>query len=105
MEAFHNTWNLVLSELSVEPEPSLLQHWYFEQIKTFKPMSDDIAHYRRAKFEPGKPVCSFEWLWAASCRYLLIKREDYMQQAEALPAHPKVPQAPTPTRKLATGKA
>ncbi len=44
-------------------------------------MSDDIAHYRRAKFEPGNPVCSFEWLWAASCRYLLIKREDYMQQA------------------------
>ena len=44
-------------------------------------MSDDIAHYRRAKFEPGNPVYSFEWLWAASCRYLLIKREDYMQQA------------------------
>ncbi len=37
LEAFHNTWNLVISELSVEPEPSLLQHWYFEQVKNFKP--------------------------------------------------------------------
>ncbi len=107
MEAFHNTWNLVISELSIEPEPSLLQHWYFEQTKNFKPMSDDIAHYRRVKFEPGNPVCSFEWLWAASCRYLLIKREDYMQQAstEALPAHLKVPQAPMPPPKVAEGKA
>ncbi len=44
-------------------------------------MSDDIAHYRRARFEPGNPVCYLEWLWAASCRYLLIKVEDYVQQA------------------------
>ena len=37
LDAFHNTWNLVIRELSVEPEPSLLQHWYFEQVKNFKP--------------------------------------------------------------------
>ena len=81
MEAFHNTWNLVISELSVEPEHTLLQHWYFRQTENFKPMAEDIAHYKRAKYEPGNPAYSFEWLWAASCRYLLMKREEYMQQA------------------------
>ncbi len=44
-------------------------------------MSEDIAHYKRAKYEPGNPVYSFEWLWAASCRHLLMKREEYMQQS------------------------
>ncbi len=81
LEAFHNTWNLVLSELSVEPEHGLLQNWYFRQIEHFKPMSEDIAHYKRAKDEPGNLVCYFAWFWAASCRYLLMKLEEYMQQS------------------------
>ena len=55
LEAFRNTWNLVISELSVEPENTLLQCWYFRQIEHFKPMSEDIAHYKRAKYEPGNP--------------------------------------------------
>ena len=81
LEAFHNTWNLVISEISVGPKNTMLQYWYFRQIEHFKPMSEDIAHYKRAKYEPGNPVYSFEWLWAASCRYLLMKREEYMQQS------------------------
>ncbi len=81
LEAFHNTWNLVISELSQQPDDQTLQFWYFRQIEHFTPMSEDIAHYKRAKYEPGNLVCSFDWLWAASCRYLLMKREEYMQQA------------------------
>ena len=41
-------------------------------------MAEDIARYKRAKYI-GSPDHSFEWLWQASCRYLLMKREDYMQ--------------------------
>ena len=44
----------------------------------FKPMSEDIAHYRRSQYH-NSPDYSFEWLWAASCRYLGQKRADYMQ--------------------------
>ena len=80
MEGFHNTWNLVLSELSSKPTDELLQYWYFQQIQKFKPMSEDIAHYKRAKWL-NSPDYSFKWLWEASCRYLTMKREDYMQES------------------------
>ena len=53
LEAFHNTLNLVISELSQQPVDQALQLWYFWQIEHFKPMSEDIAHYKRAKYEPG----------------------------------------------------
>ena len=80
LETFHNTWNMVLTELQTQPEPSLLQYWHFKQLKGFKPLSDDIAHYRRAQYNVSSDY-SFEWLWAAACRYLAMTREDYMQGA------------------------
>ena len=43
-------------------------------------MAEDIARYTRAKHN-GSPDHSFEWLWAASCRYLLMTREEYMQES------------------------
>ena len=78
---FHNTWNMVMSELSAPPDPGLVHIRYFKQIQYFKPMSEDIAHYKRAKGILGDPDYSFEWLGDASCRYLSMKREDYMQDA------------------------
>ena len=80
LEGFHNTWNMVLSELHTVPDPEVLQFWYFKQLQHFKPMAEDIAHYKRAKYN-GSPDHSFDWLWAASCRYLSMKREDYMQDS------------------------
>ena len=80
LEAFHNTWNRVLSELATKPSPELLQYWYFKQIKDFKPLSEDIAHYRRSEYHKS-PDYSFEWLYSAACRYLAQKRSDYMQDS------------------------
>ena len=77
-ESFHNTWNMVLSELSEPPDPKLLQYLYFQQAQHFKPLAEDIAHYKRAKYL-GSTDYSFEWLWEASNRYLLMEKEDYMQ--------------------------
>ena len=80
LESFHSTWNVVLSELSEPPDPKLLQYLYFQQVQQFKPLTEDVAHYRRARY-PGSPDCSFEWLWEASNRYLLMKREEYMHES------------------------
>ncbi len=52
---FHNTWDMVLSELKTQPDPSLLQYWYFKQVQYFKPMSEDMARYKRARGIPGDP--------------------------------------------------
>ncbi len=35
LESFHNTWSLVVSELSEPPDPKLLQYLYYEQINNF----------------------------------------------------------------------
>ncbi len=80
MEGFHNTWNMGLSELAKMPDSATLQFVYYNQIKDFKPMSEDIGHYRRAQWK-GDPEYPFEWLWAAACQYIAQRRADYMQDA------------------------
>ena len=69
-----------LSELSEPPDPQLLLYLYFQQVQHFKPLAEDIAHYKRAKYL-GSTDYSFEWLWEASNRYLLMEREDYMLES------------------------
>ena len=49
LEGFHNTWNMILSELQTVPESSSLQHCYFKQIEHFAPMAQDVNHYKRAR--------------------------------------------------------
>ena len=71
---------MVLSELHTVPADDLLQFWYFKQLQYFKPMAEDIAHYKRAKYL-GSPDYCFQWLWDAACRYLAMKREDHMQDS------------------------
>ena len=78
LEAFRNTWTMVLSELANPPDPASMQFWYAKQIETFKPMAEDFNHYRRAKFRDSGDH-TFEWPWAAGCRHLAEGRERYMQ--------------------------
>ena len=69
-----------MSELNEPPDPKILQYLYFQQVQHFKPLAEDIAHYKRAKYL-GSPDYSVEWLWEASNRYLLMDGEDYMQES------------------------
>ena len=54
-ESLHNAWTMVLSGLSTDPYPDILQCWYFKQLLNFKHMAEDTAHYKRAKYidSPG----------------------------------------------------
>ncbi len=80
IEAFHNTWNMVVSELETRPDEKLLQYLYYSQIKHFKPLEADIAFYNRAQWNNGPKYC-FQWLWDAACRYISQRRHDDMQDA------------------------
>ncbi len=80
IEGFHNTWNMVLSELETRPDEKLLQHLYFTQVCDFKPLEADIAFYKRAQWNGGPEFC-FQWLWDSACRYITQLRADYMQHA------------------------
>ena len=77
-EGFHNTWNMVMSELASRPAEETLQLVDYNQIKGFKPMAADIAHYLRAQWNTSPEHC-FQWLWDAACRYISQRRQDYMQ--------------------------
>ena len=56
IECFHNTWNMLISELATQPYQATLQLVYYNQIKDFKPMAEDIGHYRRAQWNGGPRV-------------------------------------------------
>ncbi len=44
-------------------------------------MAENISNYKRAKHLPDKSDYSFEYLFESANRYLLMKREDAMQDA------------------------
>ncbi len=44
-------------------------------------MAEDISHYKRVKLLPDRSEYSFGYLFEAAHRYLLMKREDAMQDA------------------------
>jgi hypothetical protein len=72
---------MVLSELKAPPDPEILRCCYFKQVQCFKPLAEDIAHYKRATFLDNRADYSFEYLFEAATRYLLMQREDSMQEA------------------------
>ena len=79
-ESFQNTWAMVLSELSKPPDPDLLQALCLRQLQCYKPLAEDIAHYKRAKHLLSGDY-SYEYLWDAATRYLHMKREDHMRES------------------------
>ena len=63
LEAFHNTWTMVLSELEFPPPPGSLKLLYAKQIATYTPMKEDYNHYNRARWNPNSNGdWTFEWL-------------------------------------------
>jgi hypothetical protein len=80
-EPLQNNWMMALSELKREPDPEILQHCYFKQVPWLKPLAEDIAHYERARFLDDKSDYSFQYLFAATDRYILMKRDDAMPES------------------------
>ena len=73
---------MVLSELITQPDPpthsaTLL----FQTYAILQTLSEDIPHYKRAKHLPDRSDYSFEYLFESASWYLLIKREDAVQDA------------------------
>ncbi|MCP4240798.1 MAG: hypothetical protein GY772_09590, partial [bacterium] len=47
IENFQNSWEMVLDRLPRRPDPDILLHCYHQQVKGFRPISEDIAHFNR----------------------------------------------------------
>ena len=80
VEGFRNAWNMVMAELSSTPAEEARQYLYYHQIKDFKPMAADVAHFLRAEWNSGPEHC-FQWLWDATCRDIKQRRRDHMQDS------------------------
>ncbi len=80
LESFPNTRTMLMSELATTPDPAILQYSYFRQIQNFKPLADEIAYDKRARFAADATDLAFEFLFEAAKRYFRMKREDSMQE-------------------------
>ena len=89
-------WLTVLSGLSKFPDPDIFEHCYFQQLKGFRPMSEDIAHYNRE--EEGSKDRSYEFLCDAVDRHLKRTRQQKMREAlsRGLLGNQASPSAPAP---------
>jgi hypothetical protein len=80
LESLQNTWTMVLSELSKPLDPDLLQALYVRHLQYFKPLAEDIAHYRRARHLLSGDY-SHEYLWDAATRCLHMKWDDHTHES------------------------
>ena len=79
IEGLHNPWVMVLSGLSKTPDLDVLEYCYFQQVKGFRPLSEDIAHYNRE--EEGSKDPSYEYLYDTVNRHLQRTRQHKMWEA------------------------
>ena len=79
IEGLHNSWVMVLSGLSKAPDLDVLEYCYFQQVKGFRPLSEDIAHYNRE--EEGSKDHSYEFLYDAVNRHPKRTRQHKMREA------------------------
>ena len=72
---------MVLSGLSRAPDLDVLEYCYFQQVKGFRPLSEDIAHYNRE--EEGSKDHSYEFLYDAVNRHLKRTGQHKMREARS----------------------
>ncbi len=94
IEGFQNSWVMVLSGLSKAPDLDVLEYCYFQQVKGFRPLSEDIAHYNRE--EEGSRDRSYEYLYDSVNRHFQRTRHLKMREAlsKGLTGSPTSPSAP-----------
>ncbi|MCP3879628.1 MAG: hypothetical protein GY701_14740, partial [Sulfitobacter sp.] len=79
IENFQNTWEMVLGRLPRQPDPDVLLYCYHQQVKGFRPISEDIAHYNRV--DDDHPDHSYEFLVDSVNRYLERTRTEKVREA------------------------
>ena len=79
IENFQNTWEMVLGRLPKNPDKDILQYCYHQQVKGFKPISEDIAHYNRV--DEDHTDHSYDFLVDSVNRYLKRTRMEKVRDS------------------------
>ncbi len=81
---------------STVPDLDVVEYCYYLQVKGFRPLSEDIAHYNRE--EEGSKVHSYEYLYDSVNRHLQRARQHKLREvlSEGLTGNPTSPSVPGP---------
>jgi len=74
VEGFQNSWEMVLQGMKKVPDDETLEHLYYEAIKTFPGVHEDVAHYERQD-EDGGGERSYKFLHDAVDRHIRRRRQ------------------------------
>ena len=99
---FITRWDAVIAGMTSEPDMMWKQAYFHNAIKTFKPLSHDLAVYDRTP--EGEPNRSYDFLMKAARDYLERRRLEKMRQATKKSVSGKRDATPAPTRPSSAGK-
>ena len=102
LRGFITRWDAVIAGMTSEPDMMWKQAYFHNAIKTFKPLSHDLAVYDRTP--EGEPNRSYEFLMKAARDYLERRRLEKMRQATKKSVSGKRDATPAPTRPPSVGK-
>ena len=102
LRGFITRWDAVIAGMTSEPDMMWKQAYFHNAIKTFKPLSHDLAVYDRTP--EGEPNRSYEFLMKAARDYLKRRRLEKMRQATKKSVSGKRDATPAPTRPPSAGK-
>ena len=102
LRGFITRWDAVIAGMTSEPDMMWKQAYFHNAIKTFKPLSHDLAVYDRTP--EGEPNRSYEFLMKAARDYLERRRLEKMRQATKKSVSGKRDTTPAPTRPSSAGK-
>jgi len=74
LEGFQISWDMVLKGMRKPPEEDTLEFLYFEAVKDWRGLSEDIAHYRRLPEGSGGDR-SYKFLYDSVGRCLQVARQ------------------------------
>jgi len=80
LEGFQNSWIMVTSNMRKLPEIDILEDCYYEAIKGYPGLSEDMAHYNRLDEGSGGDR-TFDYLYNSVNRYLARKKQDRNRNA------------------------
>ena len=78
LEAFSNTWEMILQGMPKPPDGSILLHLYYEAIRTHKDLAEEIARFDR--MEDADPKRSYQYLINCVQRHLRVRRERHVRE-------------------------
>ena len=79
LENFQNSWEMVLDGMKSPPPEEVLEHFYYEAVKSHRGIAEDIAHYDRLDEGSGGDR-SYEYLYNAVDRYIRRSRHGQVRK-------------------------